>query len=187
MRRLLGAVCLSAFVSFVVPSWAADGPCVSGLKPGQRPGPYSFLVATGPQRGQPTCYVCETGDKPAVVIFARTLGDPLGKLVQKLDRAVADHKADELRAWVTFLSDDQAALDPKVVRWGKEHAVRNVPLGVFEDVAGPPSYRLARDADVTVLLFVKQKVVANFAFRAGELTDDRAAAALEALPRILGK
>jgi hypothetical protein len=62
-----------------------------------------------------------------------------------------------------------------------------VPLAVFEDFDGPPSYRLARDADVTVLLYVKQKVLANFAFRAGELSDVRIKAVLETVPRLTKK
>jgi hypothetical protein len=186
MRRHPHAV-LAALLCLPALAPAAEAPCVSGLPAGQRPGPYTFLVATGPQRGQLTCYVCETADKPAVVVFARSMSDPLGKLVQQLDKSVADHKAKDLRAWVTFLHDDQAALDPKVERWGKQHAVRNVPLGVFEDVDGPPSYRLARDADVTVLMYVNQKVVANFAFRAGELTDAKVNEVVQALPRIVGK
>jgi len=174
------------FVNFVVPSFA-DGPCVSGLKVGQRPGPYSFLVASGPERGQSTCYVCETADRPAVIVFARSLHDPLGKLAASIDKAVTTNKKSELRAWVTFLSDDQPTLDPKVVAWGKKHAIRNIPLGVFESEVGPPSYRLARDADVTVLLFVKKKVVANYAFRSGELNDDRTAEVLKEVSHMLEK
>jgi hypothetical protein len=143
------------------------------------------LVATGEHRGQSYCYICETEDRPAVVVFARSLSDPLGKLVGQLDRAVRDHKKEDLRAWVTFLSDNQVAFDPQVVRWAEQHAVGSLPLGVFEDRDGPPSYRLARDADVTVLLFVKRQVVANFAFRAGELNDERGAEVLKALPKIL--
>jgi hypothetical protein len=172
------------FVSFVVPSWAAD-PCTSGLQPGQRPGPYTFVAATGSQRGQLHCYICETADRPAVVVFARSLSEPLGQLVRQIDQAVLDHKAVDLRAWVTFLGNDQPGLDPQVVRWGRQHAIRAVPLGVFEDAGGPPSYRLAREADVTVLLFVKHKVVANFAYRAGELTADQVQDVLQALPRIV--
>jgi hypothetical protein len=164
---------------------SAEEPCQSGLKPGQRPGPYTALVAVGPERGQLHCYICETGDRPAVVVFARELSDGLGKLVTRLDKAVAEHRKAELRAWVTFLADDQPALDPKVVRWGQQHAIRHVPLAVFEDTGGPPSYRLAKEADVTVLLFVKQKVVANFAFRAGELTEARADEVLKSLPQIV--
>ena len=82
-------------------------------------------------------------------------------------------------------TDDQPTLDPLVSRWGQKHAVRNLPLGVFEDTVGPPSYRLAADADVTVLLFVKQKVVANFAFRNGELNDEKVAEVMKALAKIL--
>ena len=170
----------------VVSSSAAD-PCVSGLPPGQRPGPYSAVVCTGPERGKSHCYICETGDRPAVVVFARSLSDPLGKLVGQLDKALAENKQAELRAWVTILHEDQAAIDAKVVDWGKKHAVRAVPLAVFEDAGGPPSYKLGKDADVTVMLFVKQKVVANHAFRAGELTDEKATEVMKALPKIVGE
>jgi hypothetical protein len=175
---------LCALCVFVVNS-AAEDPCVSGLKVGQRPGPYSFVVATGAERGQSTCYICETAERPAVVVFARSLSDPLGKLVAKLDKEVGDNKKAELRGWVTFLSNDQPTLDPQVADWGKKYAIRQMPLGVFESENGPPSYRLARDADVTVLLFVKQKVVANFAFRSGELNDERMAEIVKAVPKIL--
>jgi hypothetical protein len=180
MQRIgrTGAVVLLVLASAA----AASDPCVSGLKSGQRPGPYSALVAVGPQRGQSHCYVCETADRPAAVVFARTLSDPLAKLVRGLDKALIDHKTADFRAWVTFLSDDQPTLDPQVVAWAKKHAIRHVPLAVFEDVVGPPSYRLARDADVTVLVFVKQKVVANFAFRANELSEEAIAEVLKAIP-----
>jgi len=165
----------------------AAEPVVSGLRPDQRPGPYSSLVSVGPERGQSHCFICATADRPAVIVFARTLSDPLGKLARGLDKALADHKDAELRSWVTFLSDDQTALDPKVVEWSKKHSLRQVHLSVFEDVVGPPSYLLSRDADVTVLLSVKQKVVRNYAFRAGELNDERIAEILKAIPRITKK
>jgi hypothetical protein len=164
----------------------ADG-CVSGLKPGERPGPYSFVLATGTNRGQACCFICETAERPAVLVFARTLDDGLAKLTQGLDKALATHKTAELRSWVTLLSDDQTAADPEVVKWGRKAGIRDVPLGVFEDAGGPPSYKLSRDADVTVLLFVKAKVVANFAFRAGELTPAKADEVLKALPQVVGK
>jgi hypothetical protein len=181
-------LCFGLFLvgSLCGPSPAAD-PCRSGLQPGQRPGPYAAVMATGPQRGQPYCLICETAGRPAVVVFARTLSDPLGKLVGGLDKALAEHKGSELRAWVTFVHADQPAFDPQVVQWGQKHAVRSVPLGVFEDAGGPPGYRLARDADVTVLLFARQKVVANFAYRSGELTEDKITEVLKALPEIVGE
>jgi hypothetical protein len=164
--------------------YAAD-PCKSGLEAGKRPGPYSAVVATGPERGQSFCYICATGDKPAVIVFARRLSDPLGKLVKGLDKALGAHQKAGLRAWVTFLAENQAAFEDPVVKWAQQHGISSVPLAVFSDAVGPPSYRLAKDADVTVLLFVKQKVVVDYAFRAGELTDARAADVLKAVPRIV--
>jgi hypothetical protein len=178
-------VALLLFLGALAVPAAAPGPCVSGPKPGQRPGPYSAVVSVGDRRGQAHCYICETEDRPAVIVFARGLSDPLARLVRGLDRAAAEHRGSALRAWVTLLNDDQSAIDAQVVAWAKKEAIRHVPIAVFEDVGGPPSYRLSRDAEVTVLLFVKQKVVRNFAFRAGELTDTQVAEVLRAVPEIL--
>ena len=166
---------------------AAAEPLRSGPQPGQRPGPYAAVISTGPERGRSHCYICETGDRPAVILFARSVNDSLGKLACSIDRAVARHQKQELRAWITFLNDDQLHLDQKLVAWSQKQALRHVPLGVFEDPDGPPSYRLNREADVTVLLFVKQKVAANFAFRPGELTDAGIAEILRSLPRIVAE
>jgi hypothetical protein len=173
------SLCLCA-----VPVFAAE-PCQSGLQPGQRPGPYSFLVATGPQRGQQHCYVCECANRPAAIVFARTPSDALAGLSKELDKALTTHKKHELRAWTTFLSDNQPELDGKLVQWSRQHGLSNLPVGVFEDAKGPPSYRLNPEADVTVLLAVNQKVVANFAFRAGELNEEKTKEVLAALPKIL--
>jgi hypothetical protein len=177
-----GSVALLILLAGVV---HAEDPCVSGLAMGQRPGPYAFVVSTGKERGQPTCYICETGDKPAVLVFARHPTTEVGELAAALDKTVAEPKNAPLRGWVTFLGEDQAKLDSQVVQWGQKHAIKAMPLGVFEDLDGPPSYRLAKDAEVTVLLFVKQKVVANFAFRAGEITAKARADVLAAVPKIL--
>ncbi|HEV3143869.1 MAG TPA: hypothetical protein VGZ47_08305 [Gemmataceae bacterium] len=172
---------------FAAPFACAQEHCVSGLQVGQKPGPYSFVVSTGKERGQSTCFICQTEDKPAVIVFARQSSEELGKLAAELDKAVADPKNAPLRGWVTFLSDNQPKMDPQVVQWGQKHAIRSMPLGIFEDNDGPPSYRLGQDADVTILLFVKQKVVANFAYRTGELTDTARAEVLKAVPKILEK
>jgi hypothetical protein len=172
------------FLGLAVASLAAD-PCVSGPQAGQRPGPYSFLLATGPHRGQQHCYVCETGDRPMVVVFARQPNAALGKWVKQLETTLQGHKAAQPNAWVTFLSNDQPALEPKLVEWSRQHGLGVTPVGVFEDEQGPPSYKLSGDAEITVLLAVKQKVVVNVALRAGEWTEARGKEILDALPRIL--
>lgn len=164
----------------------ADEPCKSGLQPKQRPGPYAALVSVGPQRGQHHCYICEAGDRPTVIIFARTLSTPLGKLVRRLDQLLVDHKAAELRGWVTLLHEDATAFDPEVVQWSKQHRTGSVPIAIFEDKVGPPTYLLHQEADVTVLISAKQKVVANFAFRKNELNDQDVAEIAQAVQRLRG-
>jgi hypothetical protein len=143
------------------------------------------VVVLGEQRGQSHCFICETADRPAVIVFARSLSDPLGKLVSGLDQVVLDHQGAQLRSWVTFLAPEESTMAPQILDWGKKYAIRRVPLAVFEDIGGPPSYRLNRDAEVTVLLSVKQRVIRNFAFRAGELTEARIAEVLKAVPLII--
>jgi hypothetical protein len=145
---------------------AAD-PVVSGVPVGKRPGPYSFLIATGPDRGKQHCMICDQADKPAAVVFARTQSPELAKLLQVLDDTAVKKAETGFKAWATFLTPT-ADLDA-VAKWGQEQKLPKVVLGVFEDADGPPAYRLHREADVTVLLFTKQKVVVNFAFRAKEV------------------
>jgi hypothetical protein len=178
MRPTLFALLLAA------PVLAAD-PCVSGVPVGKRPGPYSFLVATGPEAGKQTCFICEQEDKPTAVVFARTLTDPLGKLLAGLDAETTARKSDGFKAWLTQLTPT-ADLE-KLSAWAKKQGVKSVAVGGYEDADGPPAYKLHADAEVTVLLFVKQKVVANFAFRNGELTDDKVKEVLKSLPKLFAK
>jgi hypothetical protein len=155
---------------------------VSGTPVGKRPGPYSFLVATGPQRGQQTCYICEQheGNKPAVVVFARGTSDSVGKLMAKLDAEAIAKKDTGCKVWLTLLAE-KADLD-ELAKWAQKQGLTSAPVGAFEDADGPPSYKLHKDAEVTVLLFTKQKVVANFAFRAGELNDKAIDSVLKSVP-----
>src|SRR5438067_10303042 len=103
MTRFL--LTLSLALAFAL-SLSASDPCVSGVPVGKRPGPYSFLVATGAQRGQQTCYICEQheGNKPAAVVFARMTSDPLGKLLAKLDAEALANKDSGCKVWMTLLA-----------------------------------------------------------------------------------
>ena len=183
MRFLLLLVSLS----LSLPLCRAEDPCVSGVPVGKRPGPYSFLVATGKERGQQTCYICEQheGNKPAAVVFARSTTDQLGRLLTRLEAAGATHKDSGYKVWMTQLVE-KADLDA-LAKWAQIQGLKGVPVGAYEDADGPPSYKLHKDADVTVLLFTNQKVIANFAFRAGELTDRRIDEVGKAVPNLFGK
>jgi hypothetical protein len=179
MTRTLLALPLALALALPLP---AAEPVTSGTPVGKRPGPYSFLVATGPQRGQQTCYICEQheNNKPAAVVFARGTSDSLGKLLAKLDAAALAHKDSGCKVWMTLLAE-KADLDA-LAKWAQAQGLKACPVGAFEDADGPPSYKLHKDADVTVILFTKQRVVANFAFRAGELDDKGIQKVMKSVP-----
>jgi hypothetical protein len=176
---------LALAVALVSPLTAAE-PLAPGTPVGKRPGPYSFLVATGAQRGKQTCYICEQhdADRPGVVVFARGTSDALGKLLTQLDAAALAKKDTGCKAWMTLLAD-KADLD-ELAKWAQRHGLKALPVGAFEDADGPPSYKLHKDADVTVILFTKQKATAAFAFRAGELDAAATARVLKAVAELLG-
>ena len=119
------------------------------------------------------------------MVFARTLSAPLGKLLAKLDAAGAAHKDAGFKVWMTQLAAP-ADLDA-LAKWAQAQGLKGVPVGAFEDADGPPAYKLHADADVTVLLFVREKVVANFAFRPGDLDAAATETVLKAVPPLFEK
>ena len=160
-------------------------PCISGVPVGKRPGPYSFLVATGPERGKQTCFICEQENKPTAVVFARTLSAPLGKLLATLDAEVPKRTEAGFKVWMTHVTA-KGDLDG-LAKWSQKQGLKSVPVGAFEDPDGPPSYKLNADADVTVLLFVNEKVVANFAYRVDELNEASIKDVMKRLPELFEK
>jgi predicted TIM-barrel fold metal-dependent hydrolase len=107
-----------------------------------------------------------------VSIFARNLSDKnLASLVKKIDETVGKNEDKKMAAFVVVLAEDADAAAPKLETLAKEQGIKNVPLTIFDGEAGPADYKIAKDADVTVLLWTGQNVKANHAFKAGELND----------------
>ena len=116
-------------------------------------------------------------------MFAREVTPGLTGLVKKLDAATATHSDCNFRAVVILLSDDEKA-EAALKDLAKKEDLKKVALAV-ETPAGPPKYNLAKDADVTVLLYAKKTVKKNFAFEKGKLTDADADAVTAAVKEIL--
>ena len=112
------------------------------------------------------------------MVFARKPSDTLTSLVKKLDVAVSEKK---IKSFVCFLNDDENLAD-ELKDLSKKAGIKNTPFTI-DNPAGPGAYKIAKDADVTVLLYKKHKVEANHAFRKGELTP----AAVEAIVKDLSK
>ncbi|MFQ5733527.1 MAG: hypothetical protein ACE5KM_16435 [Planctomycetaceae bacterium] len=112
----------------------------------------------------------------------------MASLVKKVDAKAGSFKGgseSKLRSFVVLLSDDPDADQPKLEAFAKKHNIKNVPLTIFDGVAGPPKYKIAEKAEVTVMLWVKTAVKANHAFAKGEFNAKGVNTVMKSLPKIL--
>jgi hypothetical protein len=108
-------------------------------------------------------------------VFARETSDPLTSLVKKIDQrmqAAVGKTPRELGAYVLHM-DNSSGLDQRLRRLAETEAIKRVAIGIG---VPPPDYAVAREADVTVVVYTlgrrpQQHVTANFALRKGDLTD----------------
>src|SRR5271165_6774065 len=101
------------------------------------------------------------GNNPVAMVFAREISEPLTSLVKKIDAATESNKDKRMRSAVVFLSDQENA-DKKLKEWANKEGIKTTIIAV-DNVTGPPGYHIAKDADVTLVLYTKRRVVANFA------------------------
>lgn len=101
------------------------------------------------------------------MIFARGISDDLTSLVKQIDAETAKNSKKNMGSFVVFLNDDEA-LPAKLKKMAEDGKIKTCILSV-DNVAGPEAYNIAKEAEVTVVLYNKRKVEANFAFRKGEL------------------
>jgi hypothetical protein len=106
------------------------------------------------------------------MIFAREVSDPLTSLVKKIDAATAKNSAHKMGSFVVFMSDDEG-LEKKLKDLAETEKLQKTAL-VIDNPSGPNGYHIAKDADITVVLYrgaySKGAVKANHAFKKGEMT-----------------
>jgi hypothetical protein len=167
----------------------------SGPKVGEvLPGPFDAFNINGRiAAGRQHCLVCDYGLHPVVMVFAREPAEgkdgPLAALLAKLDDAVRRHADDHaLGGCAVFLSADgqnsatnATEHDPKKIadealardalaKRLEERAekLKNVVVA-YLSAQGPKEYHINPKAEVTVLFYIKHKVLANFAFPEGKM------------------
>jgi hypothetical protein len=108
-----------------------------------------------------------------VCVFAREVTDDLTSLVKKLDDKVAASKAKRMAGFVVFLTNNPDTLEGKLQSVARDQKIAAVPLTLIEGLGGPPAYKVAKDAEVTVMMWVGGEVKVNHVFKKGAL--DKAA------------
>ena len=146
-------------------------------------GPFHPLNVNGAKAGEKFCLYCTNGSNPVAMVFARECSDNLGKLIKKIDACTAKHSDCKMGSFVVFCSNEEG-LETKLKKFAGEAKLKKCILAI-DNPAGPKGYNVAKDADVTVVLYVDRNVKANYAFKKGELSPEQTTKILADLGKIL--
>ncbi len=142
----------------------------SGLQIGDYADAFDVKDCSSAQtRGKTLCYRWVYGGRPVVAVFTRSLDDNVVSLAKELQAKLFENSNKQLRAFVVVLSDKPQKQEGKLSEIAQMNRLRTLPLTVFKDAKGPPDYKIAADAEVTVMLWTGLQVKANHAFAVGEL------------------
>jgi hypothetical protein len=126
------------------------------------------------------------------LIFAREVSGPLTSLVKAIDRQLDETSArlgkrpDRLGVFVIFCNDD-AKMNERLKDLAARERLRHVVLCTHNS-AGPRRYQVAREADLTVVVYdPNEEVTANFPLRKGVLDEKKGKDILQAITRALPK
>jgi hypothetical protein len=155
------------------------------LKAGSDVAPFHVVDVTGPSAGEKLCYRCKYGDRPVVSIFAREMNDDVANLTKQVDAVVGKNADKKMAAFVVLLSDQPEAQEAKLKSVQKSQDLKNTPLTTFDGVAGPPEYKIAKNADVTVMMWVDGKVKVNESLKKSELNKEKITTLVKETDQIL--
>ena len=104
-----------------------------------------------------------------VTVFTRKITDDLASLVKKIDNIVGKNTDKQMRAFVVLLTEEPDADEARLTKLAEKLKIKNVPLTIFDGITGPNGYKISADADLTVLMWVDQRVRVNHTLAAGKL------------------
>jgi len=172
MKKLLASLAVVALSC----SALAAGELKSGLAAGEGIGAFQVVKVAGAagdglaENGDQLCYRCKYGPRPQVMVFTRSTSGEVANLTKELNSAVAANEEKKLAAFVNVLNADKAAAEKGAKDLAAHAATDKVPVVVpVESENGPANYGLNPDAEVTVIIANKSKVVASMGFAAGKL------------------
>ncbi|MFM7250759.1 MAG: hypothetical protein ACKO5R_12730 [Planctomycetaceae bacterium] len=180
-KAFLMAVALVLGVAVAAPAEVTSGPQV-----GDQVGAFTVTkVAGNPddgvEAGKSLCDRCKMGARPVVMVFARTADAKLAKLLKKIEEEVEEHQSDKLTSFVNMIGGDADSLKKQAAEFVKSNDIKRIAFVVPEDVKnGPEDFKIAPDADLTVVCYKAGKVQANHAFSKGQLDDAKIEAIVKA-------
>ncbi len=168
-------ICGSAAVLLACAGVVRAAELKSGLQPGDLVPAFDVekcggAVNDGKEVGANFCYRCMLGNKPVVMVFARTPDKQLASLVKELEKQITKNADQKLSSFVNLIGDKPDALKSKAKEFAAKNQVENVALVVpQENENGPAEFNINPAADVTVTIYRNGKVAASHAVGAGGL------------------
>lgn len=112
------------------------------------------------------------GNSPVAAVFAREITPGLTSLVKKIEQQAASSSGPKPKAFVVLMTDDDKA-ESRLKELAKSEKIEKVLLMV-DNPTGPPKLKIAKEADVTVVLYTQKSVKKTLAFEKGKLTEKEA-------------
>jgi hypothetical protein len=173
-------------VAAALSSVAESADIRSGLVIGSYPKAYNVTDVTGPASGNGLlCYRCRYGSQPVVNIFAHKMDENVVKLIKQIDDVVGKNRDNKMAAFVVLLSDKPEAEEGTLKEIAKLNELQHTPLTTYGDSEGPGSYRLSKDAEVTVMMWVDEEVKVNHALKFADLSPEKIQAISDDTAKIL--
>lgn len=167
LKHIFGALLLAGLTANVT---AAD--LKSGLQVGDTFIPFTVQDVTGPRRGNSLCYGCAFGKHSVINIHTKTLSPELVTVLQGLDGLVdsaTQIKGESKHAFLVYLTEEPDQAEKELNELAKSAGIKNIPLTIYDELSGPPPYKLAAGADVTVMMWDRTKVTTNMAFAKADM------------------
>ena len=171
---------IAAMASFSTLGMAED--C---LEVGSGVGAFYVTDVTGPAAGTKLCYRCRFKDRPVVSIFTREMNDNVAALIKEVDGTVSENQGRDMAAFVVLLTDNPEGQEAALKKVAQSQGIQNTPLTTFDGVAGPPSYKLPKEGDVTVMMWVDGKLKVNETLSASDLSSAKISTVVKKSSEIL--
>ena len=86
-----------------------------------------------------------------VCVFARKTSEPLASLVKQIDTKIGENG--KLKSFVVIMTKDGDKTAEDLKKLARDAGIKHVPLTMIGENDGPPDYEIAKDADITVLMW----------------------------------
>lgn len=141
--------------------------------------------------GMKTDYVEAFGGNLVVMVFAKQFDDSERDLYRSVDMLIgknvdSERKAKLLNSVLILLSEHSDQLEKQLKHVPNALGIKYASLAMMLP-DGPPKYNIEKEASVTVIVYEKRRVLANYAFKKGELNEKAIKKIVEEVTKFLEK